>query len=159
MSAARTPSRPGTSARNTSAASSLTGACCCFCQYSMIMAILAGPQPFFCCAMNGTSSQMLRGAAARATLQIASRTPAIIAHRTAEPSMHRYDDEDKRGDGDENDQQVTIAYSASGQGVLRFDWVHVRLPNRFLRFGRGKKIAQRVDVLPTSVRGVLRGLI
>src|SRR5690348_14252845 len=119
MASAATPVAPGGSERRICEASPAAcgGWCCCRSQYCITMAMLAGPQPFLGCATNGTSSQRLRGcsgaAAACGTHTASDAISMAIAARmratAATPGLtHGHDDENQRGNGDEDDQQIMI---------------------------------------------------
>src|SRR6266849_6745089 len=89
---------------------------CCCCQYCITMAMLAAPQPSFCCFTNGTSSQRLEGLAAKSTPQTPSRTTVLITRGgMGLRSTHRDNDQNESGDGNYDDNQVAVAESAGGK--------------------------------------------
>src|SRR6478672_6680359 len=95
---------------------------CCACQYCITMAMLAAPQPSFSCFTKGTSSQMPGRSAANNMPQTPSSTTTILTGRLniGEVLPDSNNDQDERGNGYQNNDQIAIAQGAGGEVRLRF---------------------------------------
>ena len=74
------------------------------------MAILAAPQPSCSCLTKGTSSQTPEGLAAASASHAHSRTSIVLAKRsgTFGTLTNRDDDQDERGDGNEDNDEIAV---------------------------------------------------
>src|ERR1700730_8539202 len=98
-----------------------TGWPCWACQYCITMAMLAAPQPSFSCFTKGTSSQTPGKSAANSEPQApSSRTVTLTMRLNMLKLSDRNNNQDERGDGHKNDNQVAIAERACGEIRLRF---------------------------------------
>src|SRR5437879_4670476 len=82
----------------------------------MTIATLAAPQPFFSCFTKGTSSHTPAGSAAKTNphkhTRIAANLPRLRSMRRL---ANRNNNQDQRRDGDQDNDQVSIAQRASGE--------------------------------------------
>ncbi len=157
----------------------------CRSQYCMTMAMLAAPQPSFCCGTNGTSSQRFTTSAAgmgTEAARIALTMAAPIDLRSMGwPSVHRDNDKDESSDQDEDDQQVVVTHAAGSKVVLSvlraggelrqfliteardcflyFLRIHVGGLQSLLRLVGGEEAVQSVGVLLAGLGGINGGLL
>src|SRR5436305_10514977 len=136
----------------------------------MTMAMLAAPQPSLGCLTNGTSSHTPGGPAANMNAERHSRAASLFSmKRPIELLVDGHDNQDQRGNGNNNPDQVAVTEASGGKvglrlvcaschfgqvliaqgrhGILDLHWVHFGGLQGLFRRRRGEKLLHGLKIV------------